>query len=364
MKRFWEIIMTARGGERIYCYPFLLFFRMITPLYQYFSRRNLQKRLKRRSRDWKAQAISVGNVTVGGCGKTPIVAWLAQHLISQGKRVAIVHSGYGRRSDKELIISPGRITDYAVAETGDEVQMMGAILPEAAFAIGRDKKKMVALVDLKFSPDVILIDDGFQRLDIAKDRDIVVVETSSLLSSSAEGISALRLFPGGFWREPLSSLKRAAAIFVVDPTGAVDKKAITDNIQKYNDNAPVVFWRFSLSGASCGDRVVGLDDLRERRPMLFAGIGSYPRLLAMIEASGIKPVGEYNFGDHYDYDKSDIDHIMRMAREFKADCYLTTAKDAVKLPHDAFDKPVYVLQLAVAPDDIQLVEKLLDRQPT
>jgi tetraacyldisaccharide 4'-kinase len=363
VKRFWEIIITAHDGERIYCYPFLLFFRMITPLYQYFSRRNLQKRLKHRSRDWKAQVISIGNIMVGGSKKTPIVIWLAQYLLSQKKKVTIVHSGYGRAGKKELVIPAGGIGEFPLALTGDEVQMMGTILPEASFAIGRDKKKMVGEADRTFSPDIILIDDGYQRLDIAKDVDVLMYDAMNYSPALREGFRHVSgLFPGGIYREPLSTLERADVIFVTDSVGAADKDTVTRSIRRFNVTAPVVIWRFTIDGATYGDRVVNLNELKDQRPFLFAGIGSYARLLSMLEASGIKLAGEYNFGDHYDYDKSDIDHIKRMAAEFKADCYLTTAKDAVKLPHDAFDKPLYVLQLAATPEDETIIEQLMERR--
>jgi tetraacyldisaccharide 4'-kinase len=363
VKRFWEIIITARGGERIYCYPFLLFFRMITPLYQYFSRRNLQRRLGCRSGGWKAQVISIGNIMVGGSKKTPVVIWLAQHLLAQKKKVTIVHSGYGRASKKELVIPSGGIGEYPLALTGDEVQMMGTILPEVSFAIGRDKKKMVGEADRTLSPDVILIDDGYQRLDIAKDVDVLMYDAMNYLPVLREGFRHVSgLFPGGIYRESLSAVERADAIFLVTMYDPNSKDLVRRSISELNPDALVVVWCVALSGVKCAGRLSGLDEIKSRKPFLFAGIGSYPRLLLMLEEAGIMLSGDYSFGDHYDYDKSDIDHIRRMAADFKADCYLTTAKDAVKLPHDAFDKPLYILQLSVEPEDKTQIDTLLERR--
>ena len=108
-------------------------------------------------------------------------------------------------------------------------------------------------------------------------------------------------------------------------------------------------WTFELTGAECEGQGISLDELRAMKPYLFAGIGSYPRLLKTVEDAGIRPCGDYNFGDHFDYDKLDIDMLRRMAAARKADCYLTTAKDAVKLSADDFDKPLYSLHLTVRP---------------
>ena len=166
MKRFWELATSARGWDRVYCFPFIILFRLITPLYQAVSRRHLTQRRKRCSRDWRAQVISVGGVTVGGSGKTPIVMSLAQRLIAVGKKVVVVHSGYGRAGKSELLIPYGRGGDSPLDLMGDEVAMMARMVPSLGFGVGRDKKGMLTRADRELSPDAIIIDDGYQRLDI------------------------------------------------------------------------------------------------------------------------------------------------------------------------------------------------------
>jgi tetraacyldisaccharide-1-P 4'-kinase len=147
MKRLWEIVVTSQGADRFYSSPFLAAFRLATPVYQFFSRRHLRKRRGHRSREWQAKMISVGGITVGGAGKTPIVAYLAERVISDGRKVAIVHSGYGRKRTQDHIIEYGKAGDYAVADIGDETAMLARMIPQAAFAIGRDKKQMAAQLD-------------------------------------------------------------------------------------------------------------------------------------------------------------------------------------------------------------------------
>ncbi len=362
MKRLWEIVVTSRGADRFYSFPFLAAFRLATPAYQFFSRRHLRKRRARRSREWRAKMISVGGITVGGAGKTPIVAHLAENLISDGRKVAIVHSGYGRKRTQDHIIEYGRAEGFAVADIGDEAAMLARMIPQAAFAVGRDKKSMAARVDREYHPDVIIIDDGFQRLDMEKDIDIVVLGADAVRPHTDQRFNReWRLFPRGILREPPEAIGRADAIFV---TG-VDAEAGNANHANWFVEAagdrPIVHWQAELAGAEGDEGDVSLETLRGMKPYLFAGIGSYPRLVRMVEKAGIQVCGDYSFGDHFNYDKLDLDMLRRMAASRQADCYLTTAKDRVKLPPDAFDKPLYSLRLAVGPLESDRMQEIFAR---
>ncbi len=367
MKRFWELVVNARGADRFYCFPFLFLFRLITPPYQALSQWNLRRRKARCSGGWKAKVISVGNITVGGSGKTPVVIELAGRFIAKSKSVVIVHSGYGRKSKFDCLIGYNRGDDYSVDQTGDEVAMMTRLAPQAGFAVGRDKKRMVALADQDLSPDVIIIDDGYQRLDIKKDVDIAVVNSalSDLFfnNHSGEGEKRrrrrLRLFPGGILRERPETLERADAVFVVNAGSDKAGERLSSKVERYDSKAQLVNWRLFFEGAELNGAPVDLNRIKEGKPFLFAGIGSFERLLTMIEDTGIKLSGYYRFGDHYEYDKLDIDHLRNLAGDAGADCYLTTAKDLVKLAHQSFDRPLYCLNLAARPDDGALVDGII-----
>ncbi len=359
MRRFWEIIISAEGSNRFYCFPFICLFWCITPLYQLLSRYNLKKRKSRCSRDWNSKLISIGSIMVGGSGKTPLTIWLARRFIDSGKKVVVLHSGYGRKiDDKDIIIGYNQTGQYSLNQIGDETAMMIGEIPEAGFAIGSDKKKMLIKADQKLSPDIIIIDDGFQRLDIEKDIDIAVIDQSTL-SNFKNGLneSNQRLFPSGKLREPLSALKRADSLFVIGTNSSSDFSPQNELSEKRT-----VYWRAEILGVICDGKVLPLDILKEHKPFLFAGLGSYDRLLTMLESNGIELAGEYNFGDHHDYDKSDIEHLKDMARikGAKADCYLTTAKDMVKLSDMKFDLPVYCLVFSVEPHDMSALDDVLE----
>jgi len=362
MKRLWEIVVTSEGSDRFYSFPFLAAFRMATPVYQFFSRRHLRNRRARCSKEWRAKMISVGGITVGGAGKTPIVAYLAEKFSSEGKKVAIIHSGYGKKRAGDHSIAYGKTGEYSVADIGDEAAMLGRMIPQAAFGVGRDKKDMAARVDKEYSPDVIIIDDGFQRLDMEKDIDIVVLGANSLRPHPDRRFARVwRLFPCGVLREPPEAISRADAVFVA---GVESGSSDTNHARWFSDaagNLPVIHWQSELTGAESAEGEVTIEQLREMKPYLFAGIGSYPRLLRMVEKAGIQVCGEYDFGDHFDYDKLDIDMIRRMAAARKADSYLTTAKDIIKLSPDAFDKPLYSLRLTVRPLESDLLQEIFAR---
>ncbi len=359
MNKFWEVIINSRGKDRFYCFPFLILFRLITPIYHFFSRRNLNRRKNSCSKDWQARVISIGNVTVGGSGKTPIIIWLAERFLCQGKRVVIVHSGYGRQNKEDVLISPGAKGPVSADSVGDEVTQMLNRLPLAGFAVGRDKKAMVVRADKDLHPDVILIDDGFQRLDIKKDVDVAVVSPSLLMNPNAkEYRRTIRLFPSGVLREPVSALSRAEAVFAID-TKDIDFDAIRARLEAIGFKQNVSGWKISFKGVSLKGNMISRDETRKLRPYLFAGIGSFERLRSMILSSDITVTGMHNFGDHYTYDKSDFEHLRSLRQETKADCYLTTAKDLVKLPEDELDAPLYCLELDISPFSESGIDELL-----
>ncbi|MDD4052995.1 MAG: tetraacyldisaccharide 4'-kinase [candidate division Zixibacteria bacterium] len=352
MKRGWAKALTARGVDRLLWSPLILLLRLATPIYQWFSRRHLARRKAACSALWRATIISVGNITVGGSGKTPIVMYIAQRFIAAGKKVAIVHSGYGRKPSDDVYIEYGHGSEFSVEAIGDEVAMMARRLPSAAFAVGRDKKRITAEADRRYSPDVIILDDGYQRLDIQKNLDIVVINPQVLLERR-------RLFPGGVLRESVETLGRADAVFVMvgdEPENRAQSETV---IRRHNAVVPILHWRMFLDGAESGSKTIGLEQLAGMRPYLFAGLGSFARMYDMVTRAGIRPAGVSEFDDHHEYRQADVERLKRLAARAGADGYLTTAKDLVKLADRAFDKPLYCLHLAVSPDDAAIFDRLI-----
>lgn len=353
MSRLWAKATAARRWSRALWSPLILLLRLTTPIYQWFSRRHLARRKASCSPVGQAKVISVGNITVGGSGKTPVVIHIAERLIGLGRKVVIVHSGYGRRSQETVFVEYGMGPDCAVDAVGDEVAMMARRMPMVAFAIGRDKKQVAIQADRQFAPDVIIIDDGYQRLDIQKNLDIVVIGPDILAGQA-------HLFPGGILRERLETLERAHAVFIMHADEIMLRERIEAAARQVNAAAPMIHWRLTLDGAETDGKVVGLESMRGLRPYLFAAIGSFPRMYDMVTRAGIQPAGWFDFGDHHRYTDADVERLRHVAERCGADTYLTTAKDAVKLGGLRFDRPAYTLRLAVEPEDTAALDRILE----
>ncbi len=362
MSRFWDFIIHSRGWQRFHSFPFLLALSTVRPVYQAVSRHHLQKREHNCSRVCQAALISVGNVSVGGTGKTPLTIWLAEYFVLRGKRVAIVHSGYGRESKTPTVYSSDSGKEPSAAFVGDEVAMMTRRLPQTNFAVGPDKKALVAMADHEFQPDIIILDDGFQRRDIEKDIEIAC-EAAPVFSLPGDRFlkRTYRLFPAGMLREPVANLERADAICCLTAGSPLDDTLITRWKTHFGISRPVLGWRIGCREVVCDGRVLPVEEISDKKPYLFAGIGSFERLLEMVSGLPVEITGNHQFDDHFVYDHSDLDMIRDMANDTGADCYLTTEKDVVKFPDYTFDRPVYALRLAVSPIDSAAVDAVLKK---
>jgi tetraacyldisaccharide 4'-kinase len=218
---------------------------------------------------------------------------------------------------------------------------------------------MVRLADEKLNPDIIIIDDGFQRTDIDTDINILILPSQLLKEASGESRRITCYpFPRGVLREPIASLQRADQFFVIKEME--DESDFSAFLKKYNSRAMVIPWTMSFSEVKVNGATEAFSNLKDKRPYLFASIGSYYRLLRMVRNYGIDPPGDYNFGDHHSYSEKDFRNLKRWSDHHSADCYLTTAKDMVKLPPDGLDKPVYCLKLNIRPDNESGLEEILD----
>jgi len=362
VKRWWEKLVHADPGDRNVVDNVMLgLLQLLSIPFRVVSRLQLHRRHAHVSCQWTARVISVGNITVGGSGKTPITIHLARLIIDRGKRVAIVHSGYGRRENRDYFIEPGGAGQYTPGQIGDEVLMMQAELPEAAFAVGHDKKEMVRLADRKFHPDIILMDDGYQRRDIAKEIDIAVI-ASGLIAQDAGLVPRTTCFqfPRGVLREPMAALKRADLIFIVadDDIGEDYDKTL----KAYNSQAETILWKREIGTIVHNEQNHDIDYLSGYRPFVFASIGSFSLMMKMIRGKGNFVAGHYNFGDHHTYNEKDYRQLGNLSDAAGADCYLTTAKDMVKLPPSGLDKPVYYLRLEMIPDRPDRLAQLVEQE--
>ncbi len=271
--------------------------------------------------------VSVGNLTVGGTGKTPFVAWLTERLQRRGLRPAILTRGYKRRSRESLIAlepSLGRAPDPR--QVGDEPAWLARALPQVPIVLGADRYAAGRLAEQRFGVDVHILDDGFQYLSLARDMDIVLLDVTQEFSDRA-------LIPAGRLREPCSALTRAHVV-VLTRVDHADPKNLEEQVRRINPRADV----YHASTELCAlrdlgsNRQVPSEGLRGAPVMAFCGIGNPQAFLADVKRWGYTVAGQSVFPDHHVYTNSDVASLQARARQCGAKALVTTEKDSLNLP--------------------------------
>jgi tetraacyldisaccharide 4'-kinase len=272
-----------------------------------------------RMRQLDRPVISVGNLVVGGSGKTPVVAALAKLLAGAGERPAILSRGYGRReaADGVVVVSDGERRLASAGQSGDEPYMLAQSLQGVPVFVCPDRYLAGRLAEGRFGCTVHLLDDGFQHVQLGRDVDLLVVQRSHLDE---------RLLPFGTLREPISAARVAGALLVAgsdDDAKAVSARIGVDTVfQVVPRYRPV-----RALGAAGGD----VSALAGRRVVAVAGIARPQRFVAALRATGCEVVREMMFRDHHWFTSRDVDAIGKAAEESGADLIMTTEKDAVRL---------------------------------
>jgi tetraacyldisaccharide 4'-kinase len=295
-------------------------------------------------RTWRlpCRVVAVGNLTVGGTGKTPLVEWLARELTSRGRRVVILSRGYGRRGAGDVrLVSDGRQLLLSPREAGDEPVLLARRLTGVPIVVGRDRHRAGAWALPRFGPDVLLLDDGFQQRGLATDVDIVCLDARAPWGHRG-------LLPRGSLREPPAALRRAQLLVL---TGA-ERERVPDEVRRQAPGAPVA-WA-SQEPESVLDPKTGavgsLESLRAHPLLAFAGIAMPERFAATLAGLGVTPRDLVAFPDHHPYTAADLTALEAQARAVGAEWLLTTEKDAVRLPEPRA-LPLHALRVRLRLDD-------------
>lgn len=298
--------------------------------------------------------ISLGNITVGGTGKTPTAQQLASIIRDMGYRVVILNRGYraGWKGDVGLV-SDGKKTYMSVTEAGDEAYLLAKNLPGIAVVIGKNRTVTGDYAVKQLKADVVILDDGYQHWQLARDLDIVLIDTLNVFGNNF-------MLPRGTLREPLSNLSRAHAYLLtkVDQSTNSTRDNIRAILAKYNTKAPVVE---SVHGPRCFVEIedwykkglrctkIGLETVTNKKVMAFSAIGnpsSFEQTVADVGAGSVEAV---RFPDHHNYTMAEMQLIMQQAVDKGATALITTEKDAVKIPaefiHSDRPLPVYILSI-------------------
>lgn len=279
-------------------------------------RRAWYRRRADRVRQLARPVISVGNLVVGGSGKTPVVAAIAQLLLAAGERPAILSRGYGRRrsADGVVVVSDGQSILVSAYESGDEPLMLARALPGVPVLVSPDRYVAGRLAERQFGCTVHLLDDGFQHVQLGRAVDLLVMSRDDLDES---------VLPAGRLREPLEAAQEADALLV-----SGSERDAADMAARIGVN-PV----FRLLTRQGGARLMsdGRPPAAGRRVVAVAGIARPERFFAALRANGWDVASEIAFRDHHWYSARDLATIARTSAEVGADMVVTTEKDAARL---------------------------------
>ncbi|HEX4351781.1 MAG TPA: tetraacyldisaccharide 4'-kinase, partial [Polyangiales bacterium] len=270
----------------------------------------------------------VGNLTLGGTGKTPMVEWIARHLRRRNLRVALVSRGYGASEETR----------------NDEALELEQRLPDVPHVQNADRVAASRMAIEEFESQVIVLDDGYQHRRLARDLDLVLID-------AAEPFGYGRVFPRGMLREPLAGLKRADAVILTraDMVDEARRAEIRHAVERHVSDAIWAEVRHAPRQLMASDgKAIALEQLHGARVAAFCGIGNPAGFRHTLEACGCQIVAMREFADHHAYTRDDVVSLARWAAEPNVSMVVCTHKDLVKIGLDALGGvPLWALAIGV-----------------
>jgi tetraacyldisaccharide 4'-kinase len=308
--------------------------------------------------DLRARVISVGNITTGGTGKTPLVAYIAEVLAAGGEKVCILTRGYGRSNSKHrVLVSDGEKVLADATTGGDEpVELAQKLLGKAIVIADADRISAAEWALRKFGVTVFVLDDGFQHRKVTRDLDIVCIDATNPFGGG-------KMLPAGRLREPTENLKRADIIVMIREDRSLHFQPLRQELRWMFPNAAIIEAQKSLVSIrqllNVNDsKSVSVEQLGDR-VFAFCGLGKPVNFYIWLRQENVKIVGFQEFADHHRYSQRDLSEIEAKASELNANALLTTAKDAVKLTTLKFTMPCYVAEMKLSVDNPAGFDSLL-----
>lgn len=294
--------------------------------------------------------IAVGNLSVGGTGKTPVAILLARLLLARGKRVALLSRGFGGPEDGRVrVVSDGRRVLLAPPEAADEPVLIARSVPGLVVVTGRDRCRAGLHALEQFHPDVFIMDDGFQHLRLRRDLNILLLDARTPFGNG-------HTLPAGLLREPPSAAKRADLVILTRAETTSDCPSIPGipccrSSHRLTGIVP-------LEGGSSASFAL----LAGRKGIAFAGIGDPSSFFAALRKQGLAIVSSLAFRDHCRYQEGEVEEILGELRTTGADYLITTEKDAVKLAErGGFAVDCYAALLEIEILDPGVLEKSIEK---
>jgi tetraacyldisaccharide 4'-kinase len=300
------------------------------------------------------KVISVGNITLGGTGKTPLVEYIARQLCERGHKLAILTRGYqGKVKSKKTKVKNRE-------ETADEAQMLQENLAGVPIIVDADRIRGAKRALEDYAVDTVILDDGFQQWRLQKDLEIVAIDATNPFGNR-------QILPRGILREPLTALRRADILLLTKTDLAADLCGLIAELKGINASALIVESRHAPAGLYVlGDRDKGvaLQDLKDKTVALVSGIGGPDSFRQGITRLGINVAMHFKFCDHHHYSSAELDGIFARCRKEHIATLITTEKDAARLSGLSVKESgvqflVFAIRIELGKDEEGFISRLL-----
>lgn len=284
--------------------------------------------------------ISIGNISLGGTGKTPFAILLGKHFMEKGFKVCILSRGYkGKIGYDTHVISDGDRIYYQPPEAADEPYLIAKTLKNIVVITGKNRKKGFELAKNKFGSEIFILDDGFQHKKMHRDLDIVLLDYKKPVSNGL-------IFPFGYLREFPGALNRADILIFTK----TEVNKIPKSVEKYCQNKPVFFSDYKFTGLSSEKEFTPVEKLKNAKAVAFSGIANNNHFFQMLSGNGLQVIEQFSFRDHHIYTDEEVKKIIEIYNRQNADFIITTSKDYVKIS-DKYKKYIHIAQVNIKMND-------------
>ena len=347
-----------------FLWPFSILFEQIVRCRRYlYNRRILTSNIL------GCPVIVVGNLTVGGTGKTPVVEKIARELKAKGRKIAILSRGYKSKGEHcwrrfarwithgeaplPRIVSDGKSVLLTSEKAGDEPYMLARNLPGVVVLVDKDRVKAGNYAIKKFGCDILVLDDGLQYASLLGHVNLLLIDKTNPFGNG-------HLLPRGILREPISQIKRASYVLLTKADGVSDD-SVVDIIRKYNSTAEIIQCAHFPRNLTTldGKEVMPINAIDSQKIIAFSGIASPDSFENFLIKNGADIVLKKRFVDHHRFSKNELENIFSIATSKGAEFAVTTEKDAVRIPKDfVCPIPTYFLKIDI---EILAGQKAFDR---
>jgi tetraacyldisaccharide 4'-kinase len=278
-------------------------------------------------RSLPCKVVSVGNITLGGTGKTPLVCLLSEMIQARGYRVAILSRGYrGNFSGPFALVTDGERILMDAKQVGDEPYLLSEKLKGVPVIVGRERWLSGRYVIDQFRTEVLILDDGFQHLPLNRDLNLLLIDSSSPFGNGY-------LFPRGTLREPLEQISRADAVILTKVGQSVNINNLKQNLKKILEGHPIFQVDYAAAEIRFYGRKTSLppEYLKGKKVLAFSGLAKPESFQKTLLSLGPEIVEFETFPDHYWYDRKDATKLWARAKELRVDALVTTEKDLVRM---------------------------------